>query len=61
MLFAANIAVEQDVIAAAIAIALIILYFSFFKENVRHPVWICRNPISLITGTRFSLILGTCS
>jgi len=31
----------------------------FFKENVRNPVWICRDPISLILGTRFSLILGT--
>jgi len=30
-----------------------------FKENVRYPVWICRDPISLILGTRFSLILGT--
>jgi len=24
----------------------------FFKENVRYPVWICRDPISLILGTR---------
>jgi len=24
----------------------------FFKENVRHPVWACRDPISLIVGTR---------
>jgi len=31
----------------------------FFKENVRYPVWIFRDPISLILGTRFSLILGT--
>jgi len=31
----------------------------FFKENIRYPVWICRDPISLILGTRFSLILGT--
>ena len=31
----------------------------FFKENVRYPVWICRDPIYLILGTRFSLILGT--
>jgi len=35
----------------------------FFKENrvklVWIPVWICRDPISLILGTRFSLILGT--
>jgi len=31
----------------------------FFKENVRYPVWTCRDPISLILGTRFSLILGT--
>jgi len=31
----------------------------FFKENVRYPVWICRDPISLILGTRFSLILRT--
>jgi len=23
----------------------------FFKENVRYPVWICRDPISLILGT----------
>jgi len=30
----------------------------FFKENVRYPVWICRDPISLILGTRFSPILG---
>jgi len=28
----------------------------FFKENVRSPVWICRDPISLILGTRSSLI-----
>jgi len=32
--------------------------FFFFKENVRYPVWICREPISLILGTRFE-ILGT--
>jgi len=31
---------------------------SFFKENVRYPVWTCRNPISVILVTRFSLILG---
>jgi len=31
----------------------------FFKENVRNPVWICRDPVSLILGIRFSLILGT--
>jgi len=24
----------------------------FFKENVRYPVWICRDPISLILGSR---------
>jgi len=23
----------------------------FFKENVRYPVWICWDPISLILGT----------
>jgi len=28
----------------------------FFKENVRYPIWTCRDPISLILGTRFSLI-----
>ena len=31
----------------------------FFKENVKYPIWACRDPISLILGTRFSLILGT--
>jgi len=31
----------------------------FFKENVRYPVWTCRDPISLILETQFSLILGT--
>jgi len=25
----------------------------FFKENVTNPVWICRDPISLILETRF--------
>jgi len=30
-----------------------------FKENVRYPIWICKDPISVILGTRFSLILGT--
>jgi len=25
----------------------------FFKEHVRNQVWICRDPISLILGTRF--------
>ena len=29
----------------------------FFKENVRYPVWTCRDPISLILETRFSMIL----
>jgi len=24
----------------------------FFEENVRYPLWICRDPISLILGTR---------
>jgi len=27
----------------------------FFKENVRYPVWTCRDPISLILGTQFSV------
>jgi len=31
----------------------------FFKENVRYPIWTCTDPISLILGTRFSLILET--
>jgi len=31
----------------------------FFKENVRYPVWTCRDPVCLILGTRFSLVLGT--
>jgi len=31
----------------------------FFKENVAYPVWTCRDPISLILGIRFSLIIGT--
>ena len=31
----------------------------FYKENVMYPVCTCRDPISLILGTRFSLILGT--
>jgi len=31
----------------------------FFKENVRYPVWIYRDQIYLILGTRYSLILGT--
>jgi len=31
----------------------------FFKENVSDPVWTCRDPISLILGALFSLILGT--
>jgi len=35
------------------------LYQVFFKENVRYPMWTCRDPISLIIGTWFSLILGT--
>jgi len=30
----------------------------FFKENVRYPISISRDPISLILGTRFE-ILGT--
>ena len=30
-----------------------------FKENVRYPVWTFRDPIFLILGTRFSLILRT--
>jgi len=25
----------------------------FFKENVRYSVWICRDPISMILGTRW--------
>ena len=25
----------------------------FFKENVRYPMWTCRDPISLILGIRF--------
>jgi len=32
---------------------------SFFKENVRYPIWIFRDPIFLILGTWFSLIPGT--
>jgi len=30
----------------------------FFNENVRNPVWICRDPISPILGTRFSWFQG---
>jgi len=33
-------------------------YWHFWKENVRCPVWTCKDPISLILGTRLS-ILGT--
>jgi len=33
-------------------IVYLLLYISFFKENVRYPVWTCRDPISLILGTR---------
>ena len=32
---------------------------AFFKENYSYPVLTCREPISLILGTRFALILGT--
>jgi len=33
------------------------LYYQFFfKENVRYPVWTCRDPISLILWTRFSIL-----
>jgi len=28
------------------------VYQFFFKENVRYPVWTCRDPISLILGPR---------
>jgi len=28
------------------------VYQGFFKENVRYPAWTCRDPISLILGTR---------
>jgi len=28
---------------------------AFFKENVRYPVWTCRDLISLIPETRFSI------
>ena len=31
----------------------------FLKKNVRYPIWTCKDPISLMLGTRFSLILGT--
>jgi len=31
----------------------------FFKENVWYTVWIGRDLISVILGTRYSLILGT--
>jgi len=33
----------------------------FFKENVRYPIWIFRDPVCLSLGTRwqFYLILGT--
>jgi len=31
----------------------------FFKENISYQVWPCREAISMILGTRFSLILGT--
>jgi len=27
------------------------LFQGFFKENVRHPVWTCRDPTLLILGT----------
>ena len=33
-------------------IVYLLLYISFFKENVRYPVWTCRDPISLILGIR---------
>jgi len=35
----------------------VVVISGFFKENVRYPVRTCRDPISLILGTRFSLIL----
>ena len=37
----------------------ILLSRFFLNENVRYLVWICRELISLILGTRLSQILGT--
>jgi len=37
----------------------LLLYITFFKENVRYPAWTCRDTVSLILWIRFSLILGT--
>jgi len=31
----------------------------FFQGKCRYPIWTCRDPISPIVGTRFSLILVT--
>jgi len=33
-----------------------IIVAGFFKENVRYPIWTCRVLISLILGTRFSIL-----
>ena len=35
-------------------------YSGFFKENVRYPVWTCRDPISLILRRRGGHILKYC-
>ena len=32
---------------------LVTIFRVFFKENVRNPVWICTDPISLILGIQF--------
>jgi len=55
--FHTNCAISRQVYVHALLVQH--LYSAvFFKENVRCPVWTCRDPIPLILGTRFSLILG---
>jgi len=57
-----SICLDRVLFYHAFQVKSIHIYFDhlvFFKENVRYPEWTCRDPISMILGTRFSLIPGT--
>jgi len=57
-IYASNNFFVEDMVASLMLHVSQHLYQGFFKENVRYPVWICRDPICLILGIRFEM-LGT--
>jgi len=48
---------ESDGIGQVLKVSIFVIYLQFFKENIRYPVWTCRDAISLIQRTWWQFFL----